>query len=127
VVVSIVQAFEGANQTDVKFIDLLYSMGASKFVTFRKVVIPSTMSWLMAGYKINVGFALLGAFIGEFISSQAGLGHLIIQAMGLFNIPLVLAGVVGICVLSLILTGGVWLLQGWLMPWQSHLNKLHNN
>jgi NitT/TauT family transport system permease protein len=126
VVVSIVQAFEGANQADNKLIDLLYSMGASKFVTFKKVVIPSTMAWLLAGYKINVGFALLGAFIGEFISSEAGLGHMIIQAMGLFNIPLVLAGVVGICILSLTLTGGVWLLQRWLMPWQSKLNTLNN-
>jgi NitT/TauT family transport system permease protein len=125
VVVSIVQAYEGAIQTDQKLIDLILSMGASKFVAFKKVVVPSTMSWLLAGYKINVGFALLGAFIGEFISSEAGLGHMIIQAMGLFNIPLVLTGVVGICILSLILVKCVGILQLWLMPWQKKLEILN--
>ncbi len=124
VVVSIVQAYEGATQTDQKLIDLLLSMGASKFITFKKVVVPSTLAWLLAGYKMNVGFALLGAFIGEFISSEAGLGHMIIQAMGLFNIPLVLAGVVGICILSLVLIKCVGLLQSRLMPWLEKMEEI---
>ncbi|NIA14246.1 MAG: ABC transporter permease subunit [Nitrospiraceae bacterium] len=117
-VVATVHAFEGASQTDPRLLELLHSMRASKFTAFRKVVVPSAITWLFAGYRMNVAFALLGAFIGEFISAEAGLGHMIIQAMGLFNIPLVLAGVVGLCVISFVLTSMVNLAQKWLIPWK---------
>lgn len=122
VVIATVQAFEGASQTNTKLLDQLYSMGATKFQTFKKVVIPSTVAWLFAGYKLNVAFALLGAFIGEFISAEKGLGYMIMMAMGLFNIPLVLGGVLGISLISLLLT----LLIGWfqkiVIPWQTKIN-----
>lgn len=117
IIVSVVQAYEGANQADKKLIEQLYSMGASKFTTFKKIIIPSTLAWLFAGYKMNVAFALLGAFIGEFIAAEAGLGYLIIQAMGLYNIPLVLAGVFGIVAISLILTFSIGLIQKKAFAW----------
>jgi NitT/TauT family transport system permease protein len=117
-VVATSQSFEGALQADPKFINLLKSFGASRFTIFRKVIIPSSLSWLFAGFKLNIGFAILGAFIGEFISAEAGLGHLIIQSMGLFNTPLVLAAVVMICIISYLLNFLLKLIQKWLMPWQ---------
>jgi len=112
------QAFEGAAQTDVRLLEMVTSMGASRVMAFRKVVVPSSLFWLFAGFRINVGFALLGAFIGEFISSEAGLGYMIIRAMGLYNIPVVLAGVVGICFLAFVLVTLVGWLQSLFSPWQ---------
>ena len=118
VVVATVQAFEGASQTEKKYIDYLQSLGASRWMIFRKVVIPSSLIWLFAGFKLNIGFAILGAFLGEFISAEAGLGHLIMQAMGLFNTPLVLAGVVMISLMSLVLNKIIAFLQARFLPWQ---------
>ncbi|NUN08665.1 MAG: ABC transporter permease [Ignavibacteriaceae bacterium] len=122
VVIATVQAFEGASQTNNKLLDQLYSMGADKYQTFKMVVIPSTVAWLFAGYKMNVAFALLGAFIGEFISSEKGLGHMIIMAMGLFNIPLVLGGVLGISLISIMLTTLIGWFQKLVIPWNNKIN-----
>jgi NitT/TauT family transport system permease protein len=71
----------------------MQTFGATKRMVFRKVIAPSAVVWVISAFRINVGFALLGAFIGEFISSNQGLGHLILVASGLFDISLVLCGV----------------------------------
>ena len=57
--------------------------------------------WVASAFKLNIGFALLGAFIGEYISSNAGLGHLILVASGLFDISLVLTGVLMLMVIAI--------------------------
>jgi NitT/TauT family transport system permease protein len=69
------------------------TFGATKHQTFRKTVAPAAIVWVTSAFKLNVGFAILGAFIGEFISSSRGLGHLIVVASGLFDISLVLCAV----------------------------------
>jgi len=118
VVVATVQAFEGGINTSPDLIELLNSQGASRFTTFRKVVVPSSFLWLFAGLKLNVGFAILGACVGEFIASDAGLGHMIFESMGLFNTPALLVGVVMICFISILLTTVVGILQRKVMPWR---------
>lgn len=118
IVVATVQAFEGASQTDRRYISYLTSLGANRWQIFKKVVLPSSMIWLFAGFKLNIGFAILGAFLGEFISAQAGLGHLIMEAMGLFNTPLVLAGVVMISLLAIVLNVLISALQRYILPWE---------
>jgi len=72
---------------------LMQTFRATKLQTFRKVVAPAAIIWVIAAFRMNVGFAILGAFIGEFISSSEGLGHLIVVASGLFDISLVLYAV----------------------------------
>lgn len=118
VVVATIQAFEGGVNTNSDFIELLQAQGASRFTIFRKVVVPSSLLWLFAGLKLNVGFAILGAVVGEFIASNAGLGHLIFESMGLFNTPALLVGVVMICLISIVLTTVIGFLQRKIMPWK---------
>lgn len=118
VVVATIQAFEGGINTNPEFIELLNAQGASRFTVFRKVVVPSSLLWLFAGLKLNVGFAILGAVVGEFIAANAGLGHLIFESMGLFNTPALLVGVVMICVISILLTSAIGFLQRKVMPWK---------
>lgn len=106
--VALMQAFSGAEQADPALQELIRSFGGSESVVFRKIIIPSSLVWVIAGFRLNVGLALLGAFLGEYISSQAGLGHLILVAGGLYNIPIVLVGVTMIGLLGLILS---WLVS----------------
>ncbi len=122
-VIATVQAFQGASETNPAYIQYLKSLGASRWQIFHKLVIPSSMIWVFTGLKLNVGFAILGAFLGEFIASDAGLGHLIIEAMGLFNTPLVLAGVVMIAIMALFLNQVISLFQYYLLPWQNRSLK----
>jgi NitT/TauT family transport system permease protein len=93
VFIALFQAYTGASEVSNDHIRLMQTFGATKNQTFRKVIAPSSIVWVMSAFRINVGFAILGAFIGEFISSNRGLGHLILVASGLFDISLVLCGV----------------------------------
>lgn len=105
--VALAQAYEGAKNVDEAEYKLLKTYGATRFQMFQKVIFPSSLSWVLASMKLNVGFAILGAFVGEFISSNEGLGHFMIKAGSLYDIPGVLAGGLYLVALSLIFNVGV--------------------
>lgn len=107
VFISLLQSYTGAEQVSDDYMRLMRSFGASKRQTFRKIVAPSSIVWVMAAFKMNVGFAILGAFIGEFISSNQGLGHRILVASGLFDISTMLGGIFMLVVIALCMTWGV--------------------
>jgi NitT/TauT family transport system permease protein len=112
VFVALMQSYTGASQVSGDFLRLMRTFGATTSQTFRKVVAPSSIVWVISGFRLNIGFAILGAFIGEFVSSTIGLGHLILVASGLFDISLVFCGVICLCALALFLN----LLVGQLEP-----------
>ncbi len=101
--VALTQAYEGAKSVDIEEFRLLKIFGATRFQIFQKVIFPSSLSWVLASMKLNVGFALLGAFIGEFISSNQGLGHFMIRSGSLYDIPSVFAGGAYLVLLALLL------------------------
>lgn len=103
VFVALLQAYSGASDVQRELIRLFNAFRATKLQIFRKLVIPSALSWVIAGLRLNIGFALLGAFVGEFISSSNGLGHLILVASGLFDISLVLVGLLSFVGIALFL------------------------
>lgn len=103
VFIALYQAYSGASNVSPNQISYLISWGADKKMIFRKIIIPSSMVWVISAFRINIGFALLGAFMGEYISSSTGLGHLIKVQTGLFNISQVLLGVIMMAVIALIL------------------------
>lgn len=119
VIVALLQAYEGAQQVDKDLIKLLRSFGATKFQIFTKVVIPSSYGWVVAAAKLNVGFALIGAVIGEYISSEAGLGNIILIAGANYNIPLVLLGIFSLMILAFVLSMAVGVLERFLLKWKS--------
>ncbi len=102
--VALMQAFKGAREVDKSLVQVAQSFGASRRQVFLKIVVPSSTVWVVNAFRLNVGFALLGAFLGEFITSSHGLGHLILVAQGLQNVPLALVGVSMISLLGLALT-----------------------
>lgn len=103
VFVALMQSYTGASEVSNDYLRLMKTFGATQGQTFRKVVAPSSIVWVISAFRLNVGFAILGAFIGEFISSSAGLGHLILVASGLFDISLVLCGVILLSGLAFVL------------------------
>lgn len=118
VIVAIVQAYEGATSVDTRHLQLLQIMGATRYQTFRKVVVPSALIWVVNSMKLNVGFALLGAFIGEFISSEQGLGYMVVKAAGLFDMARVFVGCLAIMAIALVLSWLVGLLEKRLFRWR---------
>ena len=118
VVVALVTSYKGALAVDPDQINLLRTLGARKPQIFRKLVIPSSLTDIFAGLKLTVGFALIGAIVGEFMSSSIGLGHAIFQAGSLYAIPKVFAALVGTIALALILTFLVGKVERALTPWR---------
>lgn len=118
VVVALLQAYKGAMTVDNDLISLMRSFGATKSTIFRKIVMPSSYSWVVAALKLNIGFALIGAVIGEFISSQAGLGHIVLVAGANYNIPLVLLGIICLSLLALVMNLIVGRIETYLLRWQ---------
>jgi NitT/TauT family transport system permease protein len=118
VIVALVTSYKGAVGVDPDQINLMRTLGASKFQIFRKLVVPASLTDIFAGLKLTVGFALIGAIVGEFMSSSEGLGHAIFKAGSLYVIPKVFASLVVTIALALFLTFMVGKIERLLMPWR---------
>ncbi len=73
--------FTGVREVDQDMIDTVRLMKARRHQVLVHVIIPSAMSWIFAGLKISVPYALIGAIVGELIAANQGLGYLV-QRMG---------------------------------------------
>jgi len=100
--VALTQAQEGANSINLEEFRLLKIFGATRIQIFQKTMLPSLLSWLLTSMKLCSGFALLGAFIGEYISSDKGLGHFMIRAGSLYDMPSVFAGSIYLVMIALL-------------------------
>jgi len=118
VIVALVTSYKGAVGVDPDQINLMRTLGASKFQIFRKLVVPASLTDIFAGLKLTVGFALIGAIVGEFMSSSEGLGHAIFKAGSLYIIPKVFAALAATIALALILSFVVGKIERLLMPWR---------
>lgn len=117
--VAIVQSYQGAMSVEKRFLRLMQVAGATRWQTFQLVVVPSSIIWVLNAMKLNIGLALMGAFIGEFISSEEGLGHMIVKASGLYDQATVFAGVIALIAIALILTFIIEQIENFLMRWKS--------
>ena len=80
VVVAWLSAYAGARMADRDQLDMVRAMGGSRWQAFSKIVVPTSASWIISALKINIGFALVGAVVGEFVASNHGLGYMAVQA-----------------------------------------------
>jgi NitT/TauT family transport system permease protein len=93
-------------------------LGASERQLLRHVYVPSAMSWVFASLHNSVGLAFVGAVVGEYLGSARGVGYLILQAEGTFDINAVVAGIVVLTAFALLLDWAVTLAERRLMVWQ---------
>ena len=121
VVVALVISYKGATGVDPDQVNLLRSLGASRHQIFRYLVVPASLTDIFAGLKLTVGFALVGAIVGEFMSSADGLGHAIFKAGSLYIIAKVFAELVVTMSLALLLSGAVSRVERMLLPWRHDL------
>ena len=79
------------------------SFGASKFQILTKLVLPSNTSNMINLLKINIGMVWVGVIVGEFIASRAGLGYLIVYGGQVFNLSLVMMGILVLAICTLLM------------------------
>ena len=93
-------------------------LGANARQLLRHVYVPSAMSWVFSSLHSSVGLAFVGAVVGEYLGSARGVGYLILQAEGSFDIDTVVAGIVLLTACALVLDGIVGVAERRLMKWQ---------
>ena len=101
--VTIITIYQGFSQTNKSYITLLKSFGATKWQIFIKVVLPSNIPTLISALKINISMSLIGVIMGELLVSKSGLGYLIMYGSQVFNINLLITGVVILGIISYIM------------------------
>jgi NitT/TauT family transport system permease protein len=109
-VVSTLTTYAGVKAVDPDGERLFYSLGATRMQVFRKLVIPFCLPWIISVLRVNIGLALTGAIVGEFIASEHGLGRAILYAGQTYDIALVWVAVLVLSSLAVVMYVAVsWL------------------
>ncbi len=93
-------------------------LGANPKQLLRHVYLPSATSWVFSSLHTSVGLAFVGAVVGEYLGSSQGVGYLILQAEGSFDINTVMAGILVLTGFALLLDALVGRIERRLMKWQ---------
>ena len=93
-------------------------LGANRQQLLRHVYLPSATSWVFSSLHTSVGLAFVGAVVGEYLGSSQGVGYLILQAEGTFDINTVMAGILVLTGFALLLDAAVGRIERRLMKWQ---------
>jgi NitT/TauT family transport system permease protein len=110
--------YAGVREVDQDLIDGARLMKATRAQVIAKVIIPSTMSWVFAGLKISVPYALIGAVLGEMIASNRGLGYLVQFSGSQFDSAGVFAVLIVIALLAVALNFLVEIVQHRMEQWR---------
>ncbi len=103
IIVSIQNIYTGFESTDKNKIKLLKMFNASKIDILYYLVIPSNKKTILNTLKINISMCLIGVVTGEFLTSKAGIGYLILYGSQIFNLNLVMSGIFLLMVISIIM------------------------
>ncbi|MHC1762270.1 MAG: ABC transporter permease [Negativicutes bacterium] len=123
-VVALLSAYQATHQIDPSQINLMKSFGAKKSQIFTKIIIPSSLPWIISAFRINIGLALISVVGGEFISSDKGLGHMVFVEGNLFNLPAVWVGVFMLMFVAMLLYAAVGYMETRLLPWNENTDQL---
>ena len=100
VIVTIITVYNGFIETDQNKINLLKSFKATKYQIFKMVIIPSSYPTIISSLKINISMTLIGVIMGEFLVSKKGIGYLITYGSQVFNLNLVMSGIIILLIVS---------------------------
>ena len=97
----ILNLYQSFAQTDPERLKLIETLGGTKLQAFTKVVFPGNIPTFISLSKVNIGLALVGVIIGEFLAGRKGLGYLIIYGSQVFKLDMVILSIVILCMISM--------------------------
>jgi NitT/TauT family transport system permease protein len=115
--------YQGVREVSPNLIANARMLGASPRQLLRSIYLPSAMSWVFASLHNAVGLAFVGAVVGEYLGSSRGVGYLILQAEGTFDINTVFAGILVLTAFALLLDAVVGSVERRLMTWQPRTSE----
>jgi NitT/TauT family transport system permease protein len=111
--------YQGVRDADRGIIDSVRMLGASERQLMRHVLLPSALTWIFSSLQTSLGFAMVGAVVGEYLGAARGLGYVIAQAEGTFDTTGVFAGMTVLSVVVVIASAGVTRLERYLLRWKA--------
>jgi NitT/TauT family transport system permease protein len=117
--VAMISSCAAAREVDRDLLNLFLSFKAKPGMIFRKLIVPGALPWIFSTLRINIGFALIGAVVGEYIASQSGLGHEVFVAGSLFDLNTVWLGIIILTLMATLLTKIVQLAESQIISWKT--------
>ena len=103
IIITIINIYSGFNETDKNKINLLKSFKATKLQILKYLIIPSNYPTIINSLKINISMSLIGVIMGELLVSKQGIGYLIMYGSQVFNLDLVISGIIILMIVSYIM------------------------
>jgi NitT/TauT family transport system permease protein len=110
--------YQGVREVSPVLIANARMLGARRRQLLRDIYLPSATSWVFSSLHTSVGMAFVGAVVGEYLGSSQGVGYLILQAEGAFDINTVFAGILVLTAFALLLDGVVTFAERRLLKWR---------
>jgi NitT/TauT family transport system permease protein len=110
--------YQGVKEVSPVVLANVRMLGATPRQLLRHVYLPSATAWVFSSLHTSVGLAFVGAVVGEYLGSSRGVGYLILQAEGAFDINTVMAGILVLTAFALLLDASVSRVERHLMKWQ---------
>ena len=98
---SVISLYTSFKQVDSEKLKLIYTLGGNRCDAFHKVVLPSSIPAVLSNMKVNIGLALVGVIIGEFLAARRGLGYLIIYGSQVFQLNMVITSIIILCAIAM--------------------------
>jgi NitT/TauT family transport system permease protein len=110
--------YSGVRDVNKIYIDTFKVIGATELQILRHVVWPSATTWVLTGLKVSVPYALIGTVVGEFMSSNRGMGYLIAESSALFDTAGVFAGLLVLGVVGAFINSMLKRVERRLLRWK---------
>lgn len=115
----VIDAVLGLKSVPPDILDLARSLRGGRLATLWRIRFPCALPSLFAGMKVAISLALVGAIVGEFVSSQRGLGYVILSAQGMFDTARVFAAILVLAAMGVALFWLIALLERLAIPWHA--------
>ena len=116
----IFNAFAGVKSTDSLLINVIRSFGGNEKDLYLKVILPSTMPYIIAGARLAIGRGLVGIIVGEFYAASEGIGFAITQAGDTYRLPDMFVGIIILSLIAVGLTELMRKLELTVAPWRAN-------
>ena len=100
VIITTITVYNGFSETDINKINLLKSFKATKAQIYKYLILPNSYSTIISSLKVNVSMSLIGVIMGELLVSKEGIGYLIMYGSQVFNLNLVISGIIILMIVS---------------------------
>lgn len=110
--------YAGVRDVDRQLVDVLRLMKAKRRHVYLKVTLPSAMTWIIAGMRVSVPYAMVAAVTAEMLASNRGMGFLLQRSAGQFYTPGVFGAIIVMIVMSITLMFLVTVLERFVLSWK---------